>query len=84
MVEDKMGSWKAQEKMVLKERDKLKGEEGWENDCKPAVFSLSSRNKRSSDFHGCDELEERELFLLEILRAGGILHLSQNKTPLFC
>lgn len=44
--------------MVLKARDKLKGEEGWENDCKPEIFSLSSRHKRSGDFHGCDELEE--------------------------
>lgn len=66
--------------MVVKERDKLKGEEGWKNDCKP-VFS---RHKRSGDFHGCDELEERELFSLGMLTAGGILYLSQNKKPLFC
>lgn len=44
--------------MVLKARDKLKGEEGWENDCKPEIFSLSSRHKRSGDFHGCEVLEE--------------------------
>lgn len=70
--------------MVVKERDKLKGEEGWGNDHKPEVFSLFNRHKKSGGFHGCDELEERELFLLETLTAGGILHLSQNKKLLFC
>lgn len=44
--------------MVVKERDKLKEKEGWENDCEPEVFSLFNRHKRSDDFHGCDELEE--------------------------
>lgn len=47
--------------MVVKERDKMKGEEGWGDDYKPEVFSLSSRHKKSGDFHGCDELEEQKL-----------------------
>lgn len=50
---------------------------------KPEVFSLSSRHKRSGSFHGCDEIEKRELFL-EKVTAGGILLLVQNQEPLFC
>lgn len=51
---------------------------------KPELFSLSSRHRKSSDFHGCDEIEEGELFLLEKVTAGGILLLIQNKESSYC